>query len=146
MSKATAREQMEAWRAKCIEELIPLKAALSAVIHDVKRIRVAAKSVVAKTSMSSEMSSKLSQGVEDRQNDVHKALVKELGQEEADGLIDTDEYPDTSEEDERDDKTMALLDDIDSPDPEDLMDQVIDPLESLEEGISALLASFKKLK
>lgn len=146
MSKATAREQMEAWRAKCIEELIPLKAALSAVIHDVKRIRAAAKSVVAKTSMSSEMSSKLSQGVEDRQNDVHKALVKELGQEEADDLIDTDEYPDTSEEDERDDKTMALLDDIDSPDPEDLMDQVIDPLESLEEGIAALLASFKKLK
>lgn len=146
MPKVTAREQMEAWKTKCIEEITALKIAMSSIIHDAKRVRAYAKSAVAKTSMASKMSDKLSQGIEDRQNAVHSALVKELGQEEADAMIDSDEYPDTSAEDERDEETASLLYDIENPDAEDLLDQAIDPLESLEEAISNLLGAFKKIK
>ncbi len=146
MSKVTARQQMEVWQAKCIEELMPLKMALDSVVRDLKTIRKTAKHILARTNMSREMSSKLSQGIEDRANAIHSSLVKELGQDEADDLIDSDEYPSTLEEDERDETTAALLDDFESPDPEDSVDSAIDSLEELEEAVSKLLGSFKKLK
>jgi hypothetical protein len=38
------------------------------------------------------------------------------------------------------------LEDLPNPDPEDAIDQAIEPLESLEEGLSDLLKGLKEIK
>jgi hypothetical protein len=147
MPKMTARQNMEAWRAKAIGDLVPLKKRVSLIINELKSLRTDAIRTVGKTgSLASKMSTALSNGIEERHKDVHSALVKEVGEDEAFEMIDTDEYPDTSEEDARDEAAASLLDDIPSTDPEDLIDQTIDPLESLEEQISELLKHLKGIK
>jgi hypothetical protein len=138
---------MEAWRTKALGDLVPLHKRVSLIIHDLKSLRTDAIRTVGKTgSQASKMSTLLSNGIEARRAEVHKALVKEVGEDEAFALIDTEDYPDTSAEDERDEATASLLDDIPSTDPEDLVDQTLEPLESLEEQISALLTHLKGIK
>jgi hypothetical protein len=145
--KITAREKMETWRVKCIGELVQLKTRAGAVVQEVKRLRADAKRVVGNTtSAASKISTSLLDSIEERRNDVHRALVKELGAAEADALIDTDEYPDTSEDDEHDEESASLLEEIPSLDPEDLGDQAIETLESLEEGINEMLTFLRELK
>lgn len=147
MPKVTAREKMEAWCVKSIGELGLLKTRAAAVIQEVKRLRADAKRVVGNTiSVASKMSESLQAGIEERGNDIYRALVKELGEAEAFALIDTEEYPNTLEDDEHDEESANLLDELPGLDPEDLMDQAIEPLESLEEGISELLTSLKGIK
>lgn len=138
---------MEAWRSRCVAEIASLASAADSLVSAARKLRTEARRAVQRAAAgASKMSEGMGRGVEDRKTEIWSALVDELGETKAIYLVDTDDYPSTEEEDERDEATRSELDDLPSPDVEDSMDQAVESLEAMESGLSDLLSSLRRIK
>lgn len=138
---------MIAWRESSMKALAPLLTRASTLTSASKALRADASRVIKSiTGQASELNEALEKGIEERADAIWEALVKEIGEEEAEELRDTADYPATAREDEQDQKAAAHLYNVDAPGVEDYMDQAIESLEGLHHGIKELLVHIRQLK
>ncbi len=61
-------------------------------------------------------------------------------------MLDTDDYPDTSKEDARDESARDALDNLESPDMESDLEQALESLESLGDSLQQVFAGLKEIR
>jgi hypothetical protein len=147
MAKVTDRDKMEAWRKKSIAEIEALESRASGVLEDAKKLRAGAVAALYKIATAvPKLSSALSNGIEDRHKQIMKALIALHGEADALEMVDTEDYPDTSEEDDRDEESSSALDNLDIPDVDDSMTQAVDSLDGTVDALSELLSGLRGIR
>jgi hypothetical protein len=142
-----SRDDLISWRTNTVAAVSDLKDRVGTLISATKKLGADAKRVVNGISGAAEKLSHAMEGaVEDRHSKIMADLIKEHGKEEADLMVDTDDYPDTSKEDERDENACAALNNLETPDIDDATDQAIESLDGLEDGLQQLLAGLKEIR
>jgi phage shock protein A len=146
-TKVTDREKVEAWRSKAIAEVGELNSRVADLLEGAKKLRANSARIVGKIAdAAQELSMALANGIEDRHAQIMKELVAEHGRKKAMEMVDTDDYPDTSAEDEHDEELCGELDNLDVPDIDDLMAQATGSLDDAEDSLSKLLSGLRGIR
>jgi ABC-type transporter Mla subunit MlaD len=143
MPRLTPRDKMRAWRDKYLDDVARASAEISAMTSEAKKLKARLGRTIDGLVRSSEsIKNALSQGIEDRHDEIMEALIRKHGREAAEVAFDE---VDTSRDDERDEATCGQIDDLSFPDPDDDLTQAIESLENLGETTRTLLADIRAI-
>ena len=146
MAKPTAIDRLMSWRASAAADVRTVRERVTELISEAKRLRTDARRIVGGIAGSVEKLGQALDGeIEDRQIRIMSAFASKYGPEQARLMVDSDDWPDTSREDERDEGARDGVYNLEFPDVEDSMDQVISSLDDLDDGLEQLLNGLKEI-
>lgn len=141
-----SHEDLISWRTNAVGAVSDLKDRVGTLISATRKLGSDAKRIVKGISGQAEkLSQAMESTVEDRRAKIMAELIKEHGKDEAELMVDTDDCPDTSKEDERDESAHTALYNLEMPDVDDAVVQVIDSLDILKAGLKQLLTGLKEI-